>query len=339
MEVRFAQIEPTTRCNYTCGFCVGRHMPQQDIALDTFRSFINQVEGLQALELQGEGEPLLHPEFFDMVALAREKFPQLEVSMITNGSMFTQENIQQILDHGIARIFVSLESAKDQDFQRIRGGKLDRVRRGIRHLIAARNERNMHTPLIGLSVTVLRSTAGELEAGIPAFYKELSLDGGINIQALQTMPQYQAIYDQNMQEEIVDREASKIAQQAIASSKSLHNALKDRQNKNHIGFYERLYGSVDMRFQCPWLINGAYLSTDGKMVACCHIKDYDRHTLGSVSDGVRSIQAQREKMQEDLNSGSIPLACSGCIIAKNIARNSLKAKSLIQKGGDQRPLA
>ena len=330
MEIRFAQIEPTTRCNYTCGFCVGRHMPQQDIALDTFRSFIDQTEGLEALELQGEGEPLLHPQFFDMVALARDKFPRLEVSMITNGSMFTQQNIQQILDHGIARIFVSLESAKDEDFQRIRGGKLDRVRRGIRHLVAARDERNMQTPLIGLSVTVLRSTAGELEAGIPAFYRELSLDGGINIQALQTMPQYKAVYDSGMQTEIVDREASNTVQRALTSSAPLREALSHREKKIHIGFYERLYGSVDMRFQCPWLINGAYLATDGKVIACCHIKDYDRHTLGDISNGIEPAALQRKEMQTALSRGKIPDACSGCAIASNIAKNSLKIKSLIK---------
>jgi MoaA/NifB/PqqE/SkfB family radical SAM enzyme len=326
MQVRFAQIEPTTRCNYTCGFCVGRHMPQQDIALDTFRSFIDQVEGLEGLELQGEGEPLLHPQFFDMVALAREKFPQLEVSMITNGSMFTQENIKQILDHGIARIFVSLESAKDEDFQRIRGGKLDRVRRGIRQLIAARNERSMQTPLIGLSVTVLRSTAGELEAGIPTFYRKLSLDGGINIQALQTMPQYTAIYGDSMHSEIVDRQAGNIVQRAISSSVALREAFSDRQKKSHIGFYERLYGSVDMRFQCPWLINGAYLSTDGKIVACCHIKDYARHALGGINEGMEPVRIRKQKIQETLNSGQIPEACAGCGIAKNIAENSLNTR-------------
>ena len=337
MEIRFAQIEPTTRCNYTCGFCVGRHMPQQDIALETFRSFIDQTEGLEALELQGEGEPLLHPQFFDMVAMAREKFPQLEISMITNGSMFTQENIQQILEHGIARIFVSLESAKDEDFQRIRGGKLDRVRRGIRHLVAARNERNMETPIVGLSVTVLRSTASELGAGIPALYRELDLDGGINIQALQTMPQYKAIYDDSMQAEIVDREAGNTIQKALSSSIPLREVLEDRQRKIHIGFYERLYGSVDMRFQCPWLINGAYLATDGKMVACCHIKDYERHTLGDISNGIESVAAGRQKMQTDLNNGKIPEACSGCMIAASIAKNSLKARTLLKKRGENRP--
>lgn len=329
MKVRFAQIEPTTRCNYTCGFCAGRHMPQQDMKLETFASFIDQVEDLEAIELQGEGEPLLHPQFFDMIALAREKFPQLEVSMISNGSMFTTENIEKILDHGIARIFISVESVKDEDFQRIRGGKLDRVRRGIRHLIAERDQRALKKPFIGLAVTVLRSTASELHAGIPAFYRELSLDGGINIQPLQAMPQYAALYSEAIQAEIIDHEAAQITQQALDSSIPLKEALQDRQRESHTGFYERLYSSVDLRFQCPWLINGSYLATDGKMLACCHIKDYSTHTSGNIADGMEQAVLNRKSMQEQLNAGVIPSSCSGCSMAKNIAKNSIKARAIM----------
>ena len=208
MHLRFAQVEPTTRCNYTCGFCVGRHMPQQDMSLDTFHRFIEQVEGLEALELQGEGEPLLHPDFFTMIALAREKFPDLEISMITNGSMFTRENIEQLLDAKVARIFVSVESVNDEDFQRIRGGKLERVRRGIRQLLAARNKRSMAYPVVGLTVTVLRSTAQELPKMLPLFYRDLDLDGGINMQPLQAMPQYTGIYDPTMKQELLDTEST-----------------------------------------------------------------------------------------------------------------------------------
>ena len=36
--VQFLEIEPTTRCNFTCGFCVGRHMVQQDVNLGTFQA-------------------------------------------------------------------------------------------------------------------------------------------------------------------------------------------------------------------------------------------------------------------------------------------------------------
>jgi MoaA/NifB/PqqE/SkfB family radical SAM enzyme len=331
MKSRFAQVEPTTRCNYTCGFCVGRQMPQQDLPLERFREFLEKVEGLEALELQGEGEPLIHPQFFDMVALARRRFPEVEISMISNGSLFTRENIDRILEHGIARIFVSVESVRDEDFQRIRGGKLDRVRRGVRALLQARNERGMAKPIVGLSVTALKSTVNELSEGIPAFYRELGMDGGINVQPLQAMPQYAAVYDETMTAEIPDRQDDAVMSRAFQDSEPLRAALKDRLDHVKTGFYERLYSSVDTRFQCPWLANGLYMATGGELVPCCHVKDYQRYALASVSEDMAVGEAQRSEMRRELSAGRIPEPCEGCSVANRVAANARKMRAVLKQ--------
>lgn len=331
MKVRYLQVEPTTRCNYTCGFCVGRHLPQKDLSLDRFRSLIEQVEGLEALELQGEGEPLMHPDFFRMVALAKARFPAVEISMITNGSLFTAENIEQILDHGIARIFVSVESVDDAEFQRIRGGKLDRVRRGIRALLEARNDRGMTRPVIGLSVTALKSTVPELAEAIPAFYRSLGLDGGANVQKLQKMPQFTRVYDQQMLEEIPDAAARQGIQAALKHSPALNSVVSERMREGAIGFYERLYTSVDMRFSCPWLVNGLYLATGGELVPCCHVKDYQRYELANLDEGLEGCESKRAAIRAELSSGKCPEVCEGCEVAEIVVANSARMRAEIQR--------
>ena len=95
-RVRLLQIEPTTRCNYTCGFCVGRHLDQNDLSLDTFRHTLDLLPDLERLEIHGEGEPLMHPDFFEMARLARER--GIRLSTITNGSLFSAERIDRILE-------------------------------------------------------------------------------------------------------------------------------------------------------------------------------------------------------------------------------------------------
>ncbi|MGM0564130.1 MAG: radical SAM protein [Pseudomonadota bacterium] len=329
MHIRFAQVEPTTRCNFTCGFCAGRHMPQQDLPLETFRAFIDQVEGLEALELQGEGEPLLHPHFFDMIALAREKFPNLEISMITNGSMFSQKNIDKILDHGIARIFVSVESVDDEQFQRIRGGKLARLRSGVPALKKARDERGLEYPLIGLATTILRSTLGELTQAIPDFYRTLGFDGGITLQPLQAMPQYAQFYDEHTRAELLDARSMQAANTAVRQSVELNAIMRERRQSRDTGFYEKLYTSVNPTRQCPWLSNGIYMSTTGQLLPCCMTKDYQTDALENIhrierqgQNKGRELLAQRARMQEQLSCGQIPHSCRGCETAKAIVRQS-----------------
>ena len=187
-SLEYIQIEPTTRCNYTCGFCAGRHMQQQDLEFETFKTLLDSAHNLKHIELQGEGEPLMHPQFFDMIDYARMRLPSVAISFITNGSLFTTENIARILATNIHTISISIESADDAEFQEIRGGKLRRVKRGIKELIDQKNALNSMLK-VGFAVTVLKQTVSQINA-IGALYKELNMDGGINIQPLQGMECY-----------------------------------------------------------------------------------------------------------------------------------------------------
>ena len=44
MTISHLQMEPTTRCNFTCGFCWGRHLPQEDIAFETAEKALQRAD-------------------------------------------------------------------------------------------------------------------------------------------------------------------------------------------------------------------------------------------------------------------------------------------------------
>ena len=307
MTITFAQIEPTTRCNFTCGFCVGRSMAQRDLDWTMFDDFLIAHPDLNHIELQGEGEPLLHPRFFDMVEAAKAR--GIRVSIITNGSLLTPERIERLLDAKIGSIHVSIESADPEKFQEIRGGLFAKVRDGLARLVALRDERGLKEPLVGLAVTVLNSTIGGLD-DVASLYRELGLDGGVVAQQLQPMPVYRRHYDVAMTGELLGPEAA----QAFGDARGSFARNMPVPTANGF-FYYALFDRFDpRRDNCPWLARAAYLGASGRITGCCFMKD--------EADGTRDpgLAANRRAALHDmLERGQVPEACAGCGTAESIA--------------------
>ena len=139
------QVEPTTRCNFQCRFCAGRHLPQKDMTLDTFAHVLRSSHAVRHIRLQGEGEPLLCPGFFEMIEMAKSHHPEVRVSTITNGSLLSA-NANRLVQSGLQHVSVSIDSADPELFEELRGGKLAPVVEGIRALLAARASRNLDRP-------------------------------------------------------------------------------------------------------------------------------------------------------------------------------------------------
>ncbi len=290
-------------------------MPQRDMTIQKFMSILDALPTLQHIELQGEGEPLLNPAFFDMVALARAR--GIDVSFISNGSLFTSRRIERLLDLDIRKIGISIDSAEPDVFRNIRGGSLAKVVRGVRQLLTRRSERNLVVPLVGLQVTLLRQTLNALP-DIVALYKQLGLDGGLGLQPLQRMVSYTDTYDEAMQHELslCDEQLHSFydANASLLSEMRRENAARAQ------GFYAELFaGWRPEQAQCPWLERAAYFSVDGIYSPCCTIKNPRRHGLrtGLAGDSV-PINETRAVLARKLREGCMPSACEGCTIASHV---------------------
>lgn len=303
--ILFAQIEPTTRCNFTCGFCVGRTMRQGDLPWAAFEGFLAAHPRLRHVELQGEGEPLLHRRFFDMAAAARAR--GIAVSLITNGSLLDEAMVERLLAAGITSIHVSMESADPAEFRRIRGGKFAKVRDGLALLARRRREMALERPVIGLAVTVLKDTLEAIH-GIYDLYVALGLDGGIVAQPLQTMPAYARAYDPAMAARVLGQEE---APRFAAVRAALRRQAPVRRAEDF--FYSALFAGFDpARHACPWLARGAYLGADGAVAGCCFMKD------GGVAPGGQADE-RRAALVAAMEAGTVPAPCAGCGTARAIA--------------------
>lgn len=306
--VQFLQIEPTTRCNFTCGFCAGRHMPQTDLTLERFEQALKLYPALTCVEIQGEGEPLLHPQFFDMVAAAQRQ--NVRAHFITNGSLFSEETVDKLLSFdNVDKLYVSVESVDPKAFREIRGGSFEKVRAGVERLQAKKRALGKSRPAVGLTVTVMRRTQGEASA-IAELYRALGLDGGVLVQLLQKKGDYTQHYDSEMAAQVFSDEEAMMTWGLWLGDDNLAPILHGP--KDVPGFHERLFDGWDASTRtCPWLERGAYVSCDGSVTGCCKMKE-PQFAFGSLGDDPARMQLLRDQVRAAFKAGQVPAHCDGC---------------------------
>jgi radical SAM protein with 4Fe4S-binding SPASM domain len=318
-EVKFLQIEPTTRCNYTCKFCSGRHLAQGDLELNKFHSIIADFPDLQHILLQGEGEPFLNSDFFKMLELAKTK--QIKVFTVTNGSMFTPKIINKIIECQLDAINISIEWSTNQEFHEFRGGNLDQVKNGIKALIATRNNLNLNYPVVGLSVTILKDTVC-LFNSIINLYRELGLDGGIQYQFLNSKDTYTTNYDAYLKSQILTGDEEKNFKEYYAEA-----LMEINRNRLHLNFYEEMPEVQNIESNtlkgydksCELIENSLYIDFNGHVTPCCMVKDIQKYSMGKVGEtSFNSLNAKRKKFLNMIRTGIIPEFCNECHRAINI---------------------
>lgn len=136
------RVSLTSACNYACVYCVadGKRLHAQSNGLPLEKlllavAYLKLVNDLRTLRITG-GEPLISPLFDGfMAAVGQLGFEDL--SLTSNGQLLARK-LPVLLDAGVKRINISLDTLDAQAFRRIaRGGDLTEVLGGIDLALAA----------------------------------------------------------------------------------------------------------------------------------------------------------------------------------------------------------
>jgi MoaA/NifB/PqqE/SkfB family radical SAM enzyme len=136
------QVEVTTRCPGRCGYCPRSARQdrwlERDIDERTFQRLWPLMRRATRVHLQGWGEPLLHPRFFSLTALARKA--GCLVSTTTCGLVMDPATAGRLVESGIDVVAFSL-AGPDREGNAVRHGVgFDRVCAAITALQALRRE-------------------------------------------------------------------------------------------------------------------------------------------------------------------------------------------------------
>ena len=165
-------VEVTTRCNLSCAMCVKRTdggcSPEGDLSMPLFGALAPAFPGLEALILNGVGEPLLHPRLEEMIRSARERMPRSAwVGFQTNGLLLSPERAVSLARSGLDRICISIDAVSPETFRKVReGGELEGVERALAAMSSARTACGRPDLQVGVEFVVLRGNLRELPAAL-----------------------------------------------------------------------------------------------------------------------------------------------------------------------------
>lgn len=134
----------TSRCNFGCNFCPHPTATvHHEMSLAEWRPILRELHewlGPFRINFLG-GEPMLHPEFFEILAFCRDE--GILAGVTTNGSLLTEKNARRLAALEPFNISISLDSidAGRHDDNRRFKGSFRKIMSGLDHLETWRTER------------------------------------------------------------------------------------------------------------------------------------------------------------------------------------------------------
>ena len=128
-------IDPCDLCNFRCKFCamqaadVKLPFKKQMMSMELYRKVIDDVaafpDRLKMLRLAQSGEPLLHPEFPEMVRYAKQKGISEFIETVTNGSKLNPELNEKLIESDLDRIRISIEEISGEGYRQMSDADID----------------------------------------------------------------------------------------------------------------------------------------------------------------------------------------------------------------------
>jgi MoaA/NifB/PqqE/SkfB family radical SAM enzyme len=178
------QVEVTSRCMGRCVYCPHTVFKERwyhrDMPMETFRRLWPLMRRARRVHLQGWGEPLLNPAFFEMAALARRA--GCAVSTTSCGLGLTEQQAESLVESGLDVVAFSLTGTDAESNAARAGIPFAQVFTAIERLQTIRRARRAVHMEIHFAYLLLASNLASVRA-LPALMQRL----GVHVAVISTL--------------------------------------------------------------------------------------------------------------------------------------------------------
>jgi radical SAM protein with 4Fe4S-binding SPASM domain len=142
-------IEPTSFCNLKCVMCPNKDLAREDkgyMPLELFRKIVDEAGGfVNEVNLIHRGESLLHPDFFEMVAMARKA--GIITKLHTNATLLDEPKARALIAAGLDQLTFSFDGYDKATYESIRvNASFEKTAANIRRFLEIKKELGAKKP-------------------------------------------------------------------------------------------------------------------------------------------------------------------------------------------------
>lgn len=306
-------IYPTDRCNYQCQFCPHHsklvrekypyfHEPTADLTLENFKKILDIFPKAIMLTLAGVGEPLLHPQLFEMADYAAKKHMYLQ--LITNGSLLDDEKIERILNNpNFFSVSISLNAINSKEYANCFDGRqelFDKVISNIKKLVQRKKERK-HAVEIKVSFVIHKKNFFNSKDFIE-FAQNLGVDTVEFLNLIDFgIPGYE-INDQLYEDD--------------SEVKNYFSELKNFIQKSKIKVVLPVLFKKEIKKKCQWFFRNLSVDGAGNVGGCVRVMNPSAEYGNIFKEGQKVWNNQYfQKMRKIFldPKSSLPKCCQNCV--------------------------
>lgn len=265
------QFNVSRPCNLHCRMCPylevhGDESRARYMSLETFEKLLPVVPVLQRVHFSGSGEPTLNKDLTRFMRMVRERHPNKEIDLTTNGTRLTESLARELIDLRVHKVHVSIDGANPATVQAIRRNvDFSKVKANLEMLRDLKRRLGSAYPIVQANYMMGYGTYHEI-VDFVRFARQVGIS---EIHLLEIQPATYEDFANNLQNSL-EQDGGRTLKEAVKLAES----------------YEiQVHLPLTQRNAC-FFPTAPRIGEDGELYACCFI-DYDGRQLYSEGREVR----------------------------------------------------
>ena len=303
------EVEVSTVCPLKCSMCEHTYWKEKSqlMSFPDFKKIIEQFPELREIGLTGIGESYSNPDYKKMLSYLKENREGIFIEIFDTFNWLKPEDIKHWIDIGLDKVYVSMDAATKETYEKIRvGATYEKVLKNIKLLDEMKKERNSYFPELWFHYIIGKHNKHEIIQYLEMIHN-LKVEV-TNVQITKLLHNYSEIQDWFI--DITDEEKKEIIEkgQDLGINVSFNINTGEKPQINNCTVWDQ-----------------PYIFVDGTITPCCSLNEQNDRpwqvetSLGNLlKEDFKKIWKDKKykTMIDAIQSNKMCSSCSRCILYK-----------------------